>query len=272
MKYKLLVLDIDGTLNNSNKEISKITKRVLIKAQEKGLKIALASGRPTCGIIPSAKELMLDKFGGYILSFNGGVITNFATNEVIYEKVISKEDFKRIYDVSKSVNANILTYADGGVIAESLDEFLKIECRINKIDYHIVPDLVAHLQHNVAKFLMVGEGEYMGSVEPIVKEKLGDNFNVFRSEPFFLEIMPKNIDKAYSLGKLLEHIGLTRDEMIACGDGFNDISMISYAGMGVAMENAQPAVKEVSDYITLSNDNDGIAHVVEKFIFEEITA
>ena len=272
MKYKLLVLDIDGTLNNSNKEISEITKTTLIKAQEKGLKIALASGRPTCGIIPSAKELMLEKFGGYILAFNGGQITNCANDEIIYEKVIAKEDIKRIYDVSKSVNANILTYSDGGVVAENLDEFLEIECRINKINYNIVPDLVAHLKNNVPKFLMVGDGDYMGSVEPTVKEQLGDNFNVFRSEPFFLEVMPKNIDKAYSLAKLLEYMGLTRDEMIACGDGFNDISMISYAGLGVAMENAQPAVKEVSDFITLSNDENGIAHVVEKFVFNEITA
>ncbi|MNC58853.1 Sugar phosphatase YidA [compost metagenome] len=78
--------------------------------------------------------------------------------------------------------------------------------------------------------------------------------------------MPKNIDKAFSLGKLLDHLGLSREQMISCGDGFNDISMIEYAGMGVAMANAQEIVKSKADYITLSNDEDGIAHVIEEFM------
>jgi Cof subfamily protein (haloacid dehalogenase superfamily) len=112
---------------------------------------------------------------------------------------------------------------------------------------------------------MMADGEYLATVEPKVIEEIGDKLNVFRSEPFFLEIMPKNIDKAYSLGKLLEKLGLTKDEMIACGDGFNDLSMIKYAGVGVAMANAQEVVKEAADYVTLSNDEDGIVHVIEKY-------
>ena len=89
--------------------------------------------------------------------------------------------------------------------------------------------------------------------------------NVFRSEPFFLELVPQGIDKARSLAVLLEEIGLSKDEMIACGDGFNDLSMIQYAGLGVAMANAQEVVKKAADYITLSNEEDGVAAVVKKF-------
>ena len=90
--------------------------------------------------------------------------------------------------------------------------------------------------------------------------------NIYRSEPFFLEIMPQNIDKAYSLGKLLEKLGMTKDQMICCGDGYNDLSMIQYAGMGVAMANANEQVKEAADFITLSNDEDGVVHVIQKFM------
>ena len=110
------------------------------------------------------------------------------------------------------------------------------------------------------------DGDYLAMVEPRVKAALGKNFSVYRSEPFFLEIMPQNIDKAYSLQKLLNSIGLTADSMICCGDGFNDISMIEYAGLGVAMENAQPIVKETADFITKSNDEDGILHVINTFL------
>ena len=99
-----------------------------------------------------------------------------------------------------------------------------------------------------------------------MKTVLNGKMNVFRSEPFFLELVPNDIDKARSLEKLLKELNLTADEMIAIGDGFNDVSMIKYAGLGVAMANAQDAVKRVADYISLSNEEDGVAAVVEKFI------
>ena len=102
-------------------------------------------------------------------------------------------------------------------------------------------------------------------IEPLRKQYHG-LLNIYLSEPFFLEIMPKNIDKAQSLQKLLNSIGLTANEMICCGDGFNDLSMIEYAGLGVAMENAQPIIKETADFITRSNDEDGVLHVIDTFM------
>ena len=101
---------------------------------------------------------------------------------------------------------------------------------------------------------------------PVLQKKFHKLLSIYLSEPFFLEIMPQNIDKAHSLQKLLSSIGLTADSMICCGDGFNDISMIEYAGLGVAMENAQPIVKESADFITKSNDEDGILHVINTFL------
>ena len=118
----------------------------------------------------------------------------------------------------------------------------------------------------VPKFLMTEDGDYLAMVEPRVKAALGKNFSVYRSEPYFLEVLPKGIDKARSLGRLLEILGMKREQMIACGDGYNDLSMIRFAGLGVAMENAVLPVRQEADYITLSNNEDGVAHVVEKFM------
>ena len=101
-----------------------------------------------------------------------------------------------------------------------------------------------------------------------MKTELSGRMNVFRSEPFFLELVPNGIDKAKSLAVLLDEIGMKKEEMIACGDGFNDLSMIRFAGLGVAMDNAQNITKDEADYITLSNEEDGVAAVVEKFIFQ----
>lgn len=118
----------------------------------------------------------------------------------------------------------------------------------------------------VAKCLIVGDPERLAILEKEMYEHLKDRMGVFRSEPYFLELVPKGIDKAQSLAVLLKEIGMTKEEMIAIGDGFNDLSMIKYAGLGVAMANAQEVVRQNADYITLSNEEDGVAAVVEKFI------
>ena len=114
--------------------------------------------------------------------------------------------------------------------------------------------------------MMLDDGDYLALVEARVKAALGKNFSVYRSDPFFLEILPRNIDKAQSLAQLLKLLGMEREEMIACGDGYNDLSMIEFAGLGVAMENAVRPVRSSADYVTFSNNDDGVAHVVEKFL------
>ena len=126
----------------------------------------------------------------------------------------------------------------------------------------------SYVTYPVPKFLMMDDGDYLAMVEPRVKAAMGKNFSIYRSEPFFIEIMPKDVNKATSLDHMLEGMGLTRENAICCGDGYNDISMIEYAGTGVAMGNAQPAVKEAADYITGTNDEDGLVEVIDKFIMK----
>ena len=267
MDYKVLVLDIDGTLTNSKKEITKETKKALHEAQEHGVIVVLASGRPTPGIVPIADEIELDKFGGYILSFNGAVITNYQTKEVVYETVLPMDELSKLYQSSKEHGVTIVTYKHDSILTENEeDQYVAIEARINKMPVRKVDNFVAQITKPVTKCLMVGDGDYLAEVEQDMCKEYGDRLNVYRSEPFFLEIMPQNIDKAYSLSKLLNIIGLTKDEMIACGDGFNDLSMIKYAGLGVAMGNAQEVVKESANYVTATNDENGVANVVNEFI------
>ncbi len=267
MKYKMLVLDLDGTLTNSKKEISARTKATLIKAQQQGVTIVLASGRPTYGIVPLANELQLDVYGGYILSFNGGTIINWKTKEVIHESVISSEKLPLLHDIAAKNDVQIISYQDQNIIAETSDnEYIKYEAFLNKMPIKEVVSFIDALQFPVPKCLIVGNPDKLIILEKEMNNIFGFDMSIYRSEPFFLELMPSNIDKAQSLKRLLLYTGNTREEMMACGDGFNDLSMIKFAGMGVAMANAQPAVKDASDYITLSNEEDGVAHVVELFL------
>lgn len=267
MKYKLLVLDIDGTLTNSQKKITDVTLNALLDLQERGVKVVLASGRPTPGVLPLAKQLKLEQYGSFVLSYNGARVMNCQTGEVIYQNVISHKDIPVLYDAAVKHNVGIITYEEEGVISgRGSDSFIELEARINNIPIKCVDDFPNYVTFDVNKCLMTGEGDYLAKVEQEMKKEFGKRFSIYRSEPFFLEIMPQNIDKAFSLNKLLQHLNISKEEMICCGDGFNDMSMIQFAGLGVAMANAQEPVREIADYITLSNDEDGIVHVIDRFI------
>ncbi|MEG1615583.1 MAG: Cof-type HAD-IIB family hydrolase [Bacteroidales bacterium] len=266
-QYKLLVLDLDGTLTNKKKEITQTTKEALRKAQEKGIKIVLASGRPTYGIVPLAEEISLAQYEGYILSYNGGNIIDWATKRLIHEKELSLDTIPQLYDMAQSHGVDILSYIGEDIVTENTaNEYVQHEAMLNKMPLRQVESFTEVVNQPVAKCLIVGDGEKLIPLEAKMKARFGEIMNIYRSEPFFLELMPQNIDKANSLQILLDHLGMCKEEMIACGDGYNDLSMIQFAGLGVAMANAQPEVKEAANYITLSNEEDGVAHVINEFI------
>lgn len=267
MAYEILVLDIDGTLTNSQKEISKKTLEAILKIQDRGHKVVLATGRPTPGVLPIAKQLKLQDYEGFILSYNGAKIINCKTNEIVFQKVLPKEIIPELYTAALKHQVGIISYEGDTVITDmEIDEFMEKEAGLNKMPIKRIPNFVEYINFDVNKCLMTGPGSKLEKVEAAMKKEFGQRINVYRSEPFFLELMPLNVDKAYSLSKLLEHLGFSREQMISCGDGYNDLTMIQYAGMGVAMANAQEVVKKAADYITLSNDEDGVAHVINEFI------
>lgn len=266
MKYKMLVLDIDGTLTNARKEITERTRQTIIELQKHGVKVVLASGRPTYGIVPSAQILEMDKYEGYILSFNGGNIIDCKTGKPVFEKIIEQSYIGEIYDQVKEKQVAIMTYEGDSIITETPDDYyVQKEAFINKMKIRQVDNFKEYVDFHVTKVLVAADGDYLKGVEQEMLDHFGDSLSIYRSEPFFLEIMPPNIDKAASLEKLLQTLHMTKADMIACGDGANDISMIKYAGLGVAMENAQEKVKQCADYITKSNEDDGVAHAIEQF-------
>ena len=259
MKYKLIVLDLDGTLTNSKKEISSRNRETLIRIQEQGIRLVLASGRPTYGIVPLANELRMNEFGGFILSYNGGEIINWETKEMMYENVLPNEVVPVLYECARTNHLSILTYDGAEIVTEnSQDPYVQKEAFLNKMAIRETNDFLTDIT------LIVGDAGKLIPVESELCIRLQGKINVFRSEPYFLELVPQGIDKALSLSVLLENIGMTREEVIAIGDGYNDLSMIKFAGMGIAMGNAQEPVKKAADYITLTNDEDGVAEAIER--------
>lgn len=265
--YRMIVLDIDGTLTNTKKEITPRTKERLIEIQKEGIVVVLASGRPTSGIRKVAQEIELEKYGGYILAYNGGRIIQAKTGDTIYSQTVSPEYVEGIYQVAMECGTSILTYDEDTILlGAEANQYCELEARICETPMKQVDDFVEEIDFPVNKFLLPGDPEKVYEAQTAMRENLGEHLNIFRSEEFFLEVVPKGIDKALSLQQLLNHLGMTREEMICCGDGFNDQTMIEYAGLGVAMGNAKPEVKEAADYITASNDEDGIVQVIDNFL------
>lgn len=266
MKYKIMVLDIDGTLTNSEKKITEKTRTALIDYQERGGKIAIASGRPTKGILPYAEQLELEKYGGFIMAFNGGKVINCQNGKTVFSANLPLEFLPEICKEVYKTNVGINTYEGDDLIAGNcVNEYTEVESKIIGLNIKKVDDFVSYVKFDINKCLLSGNPDEVLKLEKALSKRVGDKLGVFRSEPFFLEVVPKGIDKARSIDSLLKTLGIKTEECIACGDGFNDITMVEYAGLGVGMENANDKLKAVANFITKSNDEDGIAYVVEKF-------
>lgn len=264
--FRAIALDLDGTLTNHDKVVTPRTRQALLKAQEQGAIIILASGRPTYGIVPVAECLELEKRGGYILSYNGGNIVNAKTGEKLFSQFLPDAVIPILYKYAKEKNHALLGYAGNEIITEMPDDqYVKEESRINKMNIRKVDNLLEALEPHPTKLLMTGDPTDMIKAEEELVEILGEKMDIFRSAPFFLELVPKGIDKAQSLLRLLAKINLTPADLMAFGDGYNDLSMLKLAGVGVAMANAAPEVRADADYVTLSNEEDGVAEALLHF-------
>lgn len=264
----MIVLDLDGTLTNDNKEITPRTYGALMLAQERGVKVVLASGRPTYGIVPLAQQLQLQDHDGYILAYNGGSIISCRSGETVFNQILDPELVPLLYDDARAAGMEILTYQGESIAASSRkNKYVLHEAFINKMPVIQYDDFPSQVRHPINKCLIVGDPKPLHTLETSLSGKYPDRLSVYRSSGFFLECVPPGIEKSNSLDKLISSIGIDRSEVIAVGDGYNDIGLIRYAGLGVAMANASIEVQEAADYITWSNQEDGVAHVVEKFIF-----
>lgn len=274
MKYKLLVLDVDGTLLNDEREISKRTLAALLKVQQMGVRIVLASGRPTYGLMPLAKTLELGNYGGFVLSYNGCQIIKAQNGEILFERRINPEMLPYLEKKARKNGFAIFTYHNDTLITDSPDnEYIKNEALLNNLKIIREDEFSTAIDFAPCKCMLVSDKEKaLIGLEQHWEKRLAGTLDAFRSEPYFLEVVPCGVNKANTLGALLEHLGVTREEVIAVGDGVYDVTMLQLAGMGVAMGHSQDSVKVCADYVTASNEEDGVALAVEKLILAEVRA
>ena len=280
MSIRVIIMDVDGTLTNSQKVITPKTKEALLKAQEKGAILILASGRPTSGLMDIAKELEMEKNHGLLVAFNGSKVIDCTTGEVLFNQTMTVEEGRAVLEHMKKFD-RVRPMIDKGeymYVNNVYDNYImwngkpfnvmEYESRGGKFKLCEVDDLAAFADYPLNKILTTADPEYLQEHYEAMMAPFKDSLSCMFTGAFYFEFTAKGINKAKALDTVLIPKGYKIEEMIAFGDGHNDASMVKYAGVGVAMANAVDALKEVADDITLSNEEDGIAHSLYKYMPE----
>ena len=264
--YKLVAIDMDGTLLNEKKEITDRSKENIRRLKAKGISVVLATGRPFHGILPYMEALDLLDENDFMVTYNGALVQNATANKVLSLRPLSLDSYKELYTVSKELDVNIHALTKSSVLTPKNNPYTQIESMINSIP--IIEEPVENIENstNIMKVMFIDDPKKLDSIHPLIPGWIKGKYNVLRSASIFLEFLDKGIDKGLGVSLIARWLGIEPKEVMCIGDAENDIAMIKYAGMGVAMGNATDDAKSIADYITLSNEEDGVAHAIEKFI------
>lgn len=267
---KLIAVDIDGTLINSNKEINQRTKDALIKAQEEGNVVVISSGRSPIGVMKYAKELKLDEYEGYICNYNGARTADMKTDEIVINHTLALDKTREMLKLSDELDIFYVIYFDNKIYTQDFKTYNLDDIAIkNDMLVKYVPKLSEKIDFEPNNILFTQHPENMEEPSNILEEKFGEEFEFVFSEPFYFEAMPKEVSKGKALLELAEKLNISKENVIAFGDQMNDYTMIEMAGVGVAMANAVDELKNIADHVTSSNDEDGIAKYLEEFVFTD---
>lgn len=263
--YRMLVLDLDGTLLNEDKHVSPENASAIRRAHQQGLTVVVATGRPPVGTRQARAEL-----GGvsdeYLITYNGALIQNARSGETYATHMISLADFKAVQDLTRGMDVFAYAFDLGHVVSTEPNTIIDWESQINGIPIRYIDLEKESPAAPLVKIMVNGTPESLDSFTKIVPESYFKKYSVFRSMSFLLEFLNPLASKGQAVRDLAAHLGISREDIICIGDSENDEDMIRYAGLGVAMGNATEAIKAAADYVTRSNDIHGVAHVINKFI------
>ena len=267
MKYRLIAMDLDGTLNNDEKQITEITKNALMAAQQRGIRLALASARPSPGLYRERDVLCLQDHEGILMSYNGGRIVDAATGKVLFETSMPLDETKAVLRFLE--NLPVTPILDDGVqfyVTDKNAYMVEYECWNNQMVCSEVENLAEFISFAPVKILMSVQPEILKDVQAQIAAFLPEDLTVVQTAAFYLEVIPKVINKGQGIRDICRTLGISPEEVIAFGDAANDIPMLQAAGVGVAMGNAADAVKAAADKITRTNNEDGIAAALAELL------
>ncbi|GAP03216.1 hydrolase, HAD superfamily, Cof subfamily [Fructobacillus pseudoficulneus] len=268
---KLVSIDIDGTLYNDNREITPAVKKTIQKATAQGVYVVITTGRPETGVKSILNELDLVGSDHYVITHNGGLVQTTDGQKVLHRAALSWESFQQAQRFAAENNAyiQIESDTDAYTINRYVNVFASQENFVVNIPLTVKDSLAELKEVPFVKAIAIGEKVFMDQVQAKVPEQLAIDANVVRSTPNNLEFMNNDASKGQALLALAEELGINQSQTMAIGDQENDFTMIQAAGIGVAMGNAIPAIKEVANAETADNNHDGVAKAIERFVLAD---
>ena len=266
---KLFFTDLDDTLFSRKKIISQRIRDDIKKAGEEGQRVILCSGRPFSTIKPLLDDLGIGYKGNYVVSFNGGLILEADTGKTLYRNEVPEDICKKVMKLCQSLNIHSQFYDEDGVLTPDEGPEVRRYADLSKGTYKFDPDLSDNFVGTSPKIEIIDLDDHarLDSLKSTILEKFGDSLDLFFSNPYYLEVMPKGVSKGSAVHYLSKYLGVPIENTVAVGDSDNDISMIKVAGIGCAMANAIDSVKKAADYITVNDcDHSGVAEILEKFV------
>ncbi|MGG6314552.1 Cof-type HAD-IIB family hydrolase [Paenibacillus macerans] len=266
MKYKLIALDVDGTLLNDDHELSPGTVETIRAIAEQGTEFVLCTGRAPVNSIPFMRQIGLE---GYVITHNGAATVDVRTEEIVHEFAMNPHglepymEYCRRHNVHFDVNTTFALYVEGaaGLSQEALDMYHKFMMEPEELPGW------ADFSEPIVKFTVAGDIEQLDHVYADWS-KWTQEFNMLRSGDFFIDLMHKDASKGAALQKLAEKREIPAENVMAIGNYFNDLTMLTYAGLGVAMDNSPLEVKAAADAVTASNNEEGVKLALEKYCLE----
>ncbi|WP_248930028.1 Cof-type HAD-IIB family hydrolase [Paenibacillus hamazuiensis] len=265
--YKMMAIDIDDTLLNDEREVSTGTKAALAEAAAHGVTVTLATGR----MYASAKQLAAQlELNVPLITYQGSLVKNSIDGKVLYERAVTGPAAHFLFRYAEEHDLHLQSYYNDVLYVKEANQKAIDYAELSKIPFEVYAAFHELADKPNTKLLMIDDPERLDEVAADLRKHIGHEVHITKSKPHFLEFVHIEGTKGHALAALAAHFGYELSQVIAIGDSFNDREMLQTAGLGVAMGNAVPALKEIADYVTLSNNEDGIKHVVDKFVFNRV--
>ncbi|UDG79688.1 sugar-phosphatase [Candidatus Steffania adelgidicola] len=270
MAIKLIAIDIDGTLLNHKHEITSTVKEAIGLAHDQATYIVLATGRPYVGVTKYLIQLDLQKNGNYCITNNGALIQRTVDGSCISQKLLDINDYLYLEALSRQLDVHFhaLDFDTLYTANRDISQYTVYEAALTGIPFKFRAVEEMDISLRFPKVMMIDDPDILNSAIKRIPKETFERYTIMKSAPYYLELLNKQANKGKAVKVLAEYLGLNRDEVMTIGDQANDLAMIQYAGTGVAMENAIDEIKAVSQFITTSNVEDGVAFAIQKFILD----
>ena len=260
--YKYIACDIDGTLLTSSGELSEKTVKAVKSVVEQGCIFALSTGRPIQGI---EKLIQMLQLRGPMITYNGGMIVDANSKEILFSKTLDFRDGKIVWDLGQALDVTLCVWSENCLYVNKDNQRAEKYRSISDTPVSII-NSIEDIPGEITKMLWFDSEERMPGFIEKCKGVVPESVTYCTSRPYFLEFFSSKVSKAAALQFICDYCKIKREEIMALGDGMNDIPMIDFAGTGVVLANGNDEVKSHADYIAPSNDEDGVAYALNKFV------